>query len=64
MKKRNLKTLKLNKDSVSSLTNEEVKGGAFSDGLICNSQEPEFCNWTYNNWCYNTGSPWICTAPK
>ncbi|QHI34877.1 hypothetical protein IMCC3317_02220 [Kordia antarctica] len=51
MKKRNLKTLKLNKDSVSSLANEVVKGGAFSDGPMCQTQEPEFCNWTYNNWC-------------
>ncbi|WP_298419348.1 hypothetical protein [uncultured Kordia sp.] len=65
MKKKNLKNLSLNKKSVSALTNEDVKGGNFSYGSpICNTQEPEFCNWTYNRWCYNTGSPGICTAPK
>lgn len=64
MKKKNLKNLSLNKKSVSALTYEKAKGGAFSDGVICDSREPEFCNWTYNNWCYNTGSPGICTAPK
>lgn len=64
MKKKNLKNLSLNKNSVSALSHEAVKGGRFSDGVICDSREPEFCNWTYNRWCYNTGSPGICTAPK
>jgi hypothetical protein len=63
MKKKNLKNLSLNKNAVSSLTHDEIKGGAFSDGPPCTTQEPEFCNWTYNNWCYNTGFLW-CTAPK
>ncbi|MGH1387040.1 hypothetical protein [Kordia sp.] len=64
MKKKNFKNLSLNKNAVSSLAHETVKGGGFSDGVICDSREPEFCNWTYNRWCYNTGSPGICTAPK
>ncbi|WP_420571601.1 hypothetical protein [Kordia sp.] len=64
MKKKNFKNLSLNKNAVSSLAPENVKGGRFSEGFICDSREPEFCNWTYNRWCYNTGSPGICTAPK
>ncbi|MGH1385920.1 hypothetical protein [Kordia sp.] len=65
MKKKNLKSLKLNKKSVSSLTAEKAKGGfGITSGHPICSVEPEFCNWTLNRWCYNTGSPGICTAPK
>ena len=44
-----------------------VKGGRFSDGPICDSREPEFCNWTYNAWCVSRGRcdtyEAFCTAP-
>ncbi|WP_046757804.1 hypothetical protein [Kordia jejudonensis] len=61
MKKKNLKNLQLSKEKVTDLqANTAIKGGYTT--VI--SVEPEFCNFTYNRWCYNTGSPGICTAPK
>ena len=41
---------------------EETKGGT---GTL-DSVEPEFCNWTYNRWCYSHGDTdcAFCTAPK
>ncbi|MGB3463981.1 MAG: pinensin family lanthipeptide [Cyclobacteriaceae bacterium] len=51
-----------------ALNTQTVKGGGFSQGDPCTTNEPEFCNWTYNAWCYsgngcNTRDLW-CTAPK
>jgi|GEM_PF-2932956 len=69
-KKLNLKELTV-KSFVTDLENEKeqtVKGGGFSNGSICNTVEPEFCNWTYNAWCVSNGHcntyEAFCTAPK
>ncbi|WP_430410525.1 hypothetical protein [Kordia sp.] len=61
MKKKNLKNLRLSKEKVTTFqVNNSVKGG-YTPVI---SVEPEFCNFTYNNWCYKTGAPGICTAAK
>ncbi|MFA0964443.1 pinensin family lanthipeptide [Roseivirga sp. BDSF3-8] len=43
---------------------QTIKGG---ETFAC-SEEPEFCNFTYNRWCYSGGQcdtyeP-LCTQPK
>ena len=42
---------------------DETRGGV---PTTIQSVEPEFCNWTYNNWCYSNGDTdcQFCTAPK
>lgn len=63
MKKKNLKNLRLNKNSITNLGTEHVLNG----GRVPFSIEPEFCNWTYNAWCHsNRGATncAFCTAPK
>jgi hypothetical protein len=68
-KKLNLEDLKV-KSFVTEIQDEmsETAKGGFSDGTPCNTQEPEFCNWTYNAWCYSGGTcdtgGAFCTAPK
>lgn len=62
MKKKSLKNLQLSKEKITTFqVDNSVKGGTYTPVI---SVEPEFCNFTYNRWCYNTGSPGICTAPK
>jgi len=37
---------------------QTIKGGVFSQGPPCTTNEPEFCNWTYNHlWCCQTTVP-------
>ncbi|MGB3464974.1 MAG: pinensin family lanthipeptide [Cyclobacteriaceae bacterium] len=46
---------------------ETIKGGYISFGDPCTTNEPEFCNWTRNRWCYSNGcNTWeaLCTVPK
>jgi hypothetical protein len=68
-KKLNLGDLKVKSfvTEIQDETSETAKGG-FSAGQICNTNEPEFCNWTYNAWCVSNGRcetyEAFCTAPK
>ena len=69
------KKIKLDKFKVKSFITESesvnsqtIKGGRFSQGDPCTTNEPEFCNWTYNAWCYSgrgcDSYGAFCTAPK
>ena len=68
------KKIKLDKFKVKSFVTDSeglnahtVKGGNFSQGDPCTTNEPEFCNWTFNPWCVSRGrcNTWeaFCTAP-
>ena len=54
MKKKNLKVLKLNKKSISHLTQFSITGGGRSGGLSCldpNPQDPNTRWWSCNTLC-------------
>lgn len=56
MKKRNVKSLKLHKSSVSSLTNENVKGGAYYTKFDCQTFLDSPCT-SFIDAC---PSAWVC----
>ena len=50
--------------SFNTSTKNDMTGGVPTS---IQSVEPEFCNWTFNNWCWSNAQTdcylW-CTAPK
>lgn len=62
MKKQNLKSLSLNKSKISSLIDNELKGGALSDNTFCPSSV-RFCSFGCTLACGNTTDPAPSTVP-
>lgn len=76
------KKIKLNDLKVTSFVTEVQKSNAVKAGgapnvtnyqgcfsraeAICDTREPEFCNWTCNAWCHGSDNSYgaFCTAPK
>lgn len=59
-KKISLKSLEVK--SFNTSTKQNLTGGHTLESV-----EPEFCDWTYNNWCWSnrqTDCYLWCTAPK
>lgn len=66
MKKRNVKSLKLHKSSVSNLSNENVKGGANSFLKCPTLQNPpctSFIDACPSAWVCPTDVPTLCVLP-
>ncbi|WP_046755101.1 hypothetical protein [Kordia jejudonensis] len=62
MKKQHLKSLSLNKNKISNLVDNEVKGGLVSDNTFCPGSV-RFCSFACTLACGNTTGPAPSTVP-
>jgi len=63
MKKKNLKSLSLNKKSISSLKSDAVVGAAPNTQTYCNCQGPAPEPLTIETYCWGTSGLYRCGAP-